>query len=42
MTLLATALLGFDTDDNIVAVIGGAPTAGVVDVEVEFTINNDG
>lgn len=42
VTLLATALLGFDTDDNIVAAIAGTPTAGIVDVEVEYTINNDG
>lgn len=43
VTLLASALLGHDVDGNITATIAGTPTGGgPVDLEVEFTINNDG
>lgn len=42
ITLIATGSLGVDADTTIVAVIAGTPTAGTIDVEVEFTVNNDG
>lgn len=40
-TLVATGSLGVDVDTEITATTGGVPTAGTMDVEVEFTINND-
>src|SRR5262245_24173904 len=42
LTLAATALLGVDVDTNLTATVGGVPTGGgVVDIEVEFAVNND-
>lgn len=41
ITLIATASLGIDADTELVAVIAGTPSAGTLDVEIEFTINND-
>lgn len=42
VTLIATASLGIDTDaTEIVAVIAGTPSAGTIDVECEYTVNND-
>ena len=42
VTLIATGTLGCDTATDIVGVVAGTPTAGTVDLEVEFTVNNDG
>lgn len=41
-TLLGVAALGVDVDTVITATTGGTPTSGTLDVEVEFTVNNDG
>lgn len=41
ITLISTGSLGVDADTTIVAVIAGTPTAGTIDVEVEYTVNND-
>lgn len=41
MTLVATGSLGVDVDTTITATTAGTPTAGTIDVEVEFTVNND-
>lgn len=42
VALIATATLGVDVDTAITATVAGTPTAGTVDLEVEFTVNNDG
>lgn len=39
--LVATGTLGADADTVITATVAGTPTAGVADVEVEYTVNND-
>jgi hypothetical protein len=41
VTLIATATLFPDADTVITATTAGTPTAGVLDVEVEFTVDND-
>lgn len=41
VTLIATGTLGVDVDTTIVGVVAGTPTAGTVDLEVEFTVDND-
>jgi hypothetical protein len=41
ITLIATATLFPDADTVITATVAGTPTAGTVDVEVEFTVDND-
>ncbi len=41
VTLIATGTLGVDVDTEITATVAGTPTAGTVDIEVEFTVNND-
>lgn len=42
ITLLGVASLGIDTGGTeIVAVIAGGPASGVLDAEVEYTVNND-
>src|SRR5262245_3899734 len=41
VTLIGSALLGADVDTVVVAVIAGTPSAGTLDVEVEFTVDND-
>lgn len=41
VTLIATGTLNMSADTVIVGVIAGTPTAGTVDFEVEFTIDND-
>jgi hypothetical protein len=40
-TLVATGTLGVDADTVITATVAGTPTAGIADVEVEFTVDND-
>ncbi len=42
VTLIATGTLGVDADTVITCTTAGTPTAGVVDVEVEYTVANDG
>lgn len=42
MTLVATGSLGVDVDTVVTATTAGTPTAGTIDVEVEYTVNNDG
>lgn len=42
ITLIATATLFPSVDTVVTATIGGVPTSGVVDVEYEYTVNNDG
>lgn len=42
VTLIATGTLGVDADTTITATVAGTPTAGTVDVEIEYTVNNDG
>jgi len=42
VTLIATGTLGVDADTVITATVGGTPTAGVVDIEIEYTVANDG
>lgn len=42
MTLVATGSLGVDVDTTITATTAGTPTAGTIDVEIEYTVNNDG
>lgn len=42
VTLIGGAALGCDVDTVITATTAGTPTSGTLDVEVEFTINNDG
>ena len=37
-----TGTLGVDADTVITCTTAGTPTAGVVDVEVEYTVANDG
>ena len=41
ITLIATGALGVDVDTVLTATIAGTPTAGTMDVEVEFTVDND-
>lgn len=41
VTLIAIGSLGVDVDTDIVGVVAGTPTAGTVDLEVEYTVNND-
>lgn len=42
VTLLGVATLGIDTaGTEIIAAVTGVPTAGTVDFEVEYTVNND-
>lgn len=41
VALIATGTLGVDVDTELAAVIAGTPTAGTLDVEVEYTVNND-
>lgn len=41
VTLIATGTLGVDVDTDIVGVVAGTPTAGTVDLEIEYTVNND-
>jgi hypothetical protein len=41
IALLATGALGVDVDTDIVAVIAGTPTAGTLDVEVEYTVPDE-
>lgn len=41
VTLIATGALGVDADTVLTATIAGSPTAGTLDVEVEFTVPND-
>jgi hypothetical protein len=41
IALIASAAVGIDVDTELVAVIAGGPASGTLDVEVEFTINND-
>lgn len=41
-TLVATGTLGVDVDTTVVAVISGTPTSGTTDIELEYTVNNDG
>lgn len=42
VALIATATLFPDVDTVITATTAGTPTSGVLDVEIEFTVNNDG
>lgn len=42
VTLIATGALGLSADTVLTATVAGNPTAGVLDVEVEFTVENDG
>lgn len=42
VTLIATGTLGVDVDTVITATVGGTPAAGVVDIEIEYTVANDG
>jgi hypothetical protein len=42
VTLIAGATLFPDADTVITATVAGTPTAGTLDVEVEFTVDNDG
>jgi hypothetical protein len=39
--LIATGTLGVDADTVITATVAGTPTAGIADVEVTFTVDND-
>ncbi len=41
VTLIATGTLGVDVDTTITATVGGTPSAGTVDIEIEYTVNND-
>lgn len=41
-TLVATGSLGVDVDTTVTATTGGVPTSGIMDIEVEYTVNNDG
>ena len=41
ISLIATGSLGVDVDTVLTATIAGTPTAGTMDVEVEYTVNND-
>ena len=41
MALIASAAVGIDVDTVLTATIAGTPTAGTIDVEIEFTVNND-
>jgi hypothetical protein len=41
VTLIATGTLNMSADTVIVGVIAGTPTAGTVDFEIEYTVNND-
>ena len=41
-TLLGAASLGVDADTTVSVVISGTPTAGTTDIELEYTVNNDG
>jgi hypothetical protein len=41
VTLIGGATLLPDVDTVITATIAGTPTSGTLDVEVEFTVNND-
>jgi hypothetical protein len=41
VTLIATGTLNMSADTVIVGVVAGTPTAGVVDFEVEYTVDND-
>lgn len=41
ITLIATGALGMSADTALTATIAGTPTAGTLDVEVEYTVNND-
>lgn len=41
ITLIATGSLGVDVDTILTATIAGTPTAGTMDVEVEFTVDTD-
>lgn len=41
IALIATGSLGVDVDTVLTATIAGTPTAGTMDVEVEYTVNND-
>lgn len=42
ITLIATGALGVDVDTVVTATIAGTPSAGTMDVEFEYTVNNDG
>lgn len=42
VALIATATLFPDADTVITATIAGSPTSGTLDVEVFFTVDNDG
>lgn len=39
--LIASAAMLLDVDTELVAVISGTPTSGVVDIEVEFTVPDE-
>src|SRR5882724_7502131 len=41
VTLIATGTLNMSADTVIVGVVAGTPTAGTVDFEVEYTVDND-
>jgi hypothetical protein len=41
VTLIATGTLNMSADTVIVGVIAGTPTAGTVDFEIEYTVDND-
>lgn len=40
-TLLGVGSLGVDVDTELAAIVAGGPASGVLDVEVEYTVNND-
>lgn len=42
VTLIGGAALGVDVDTIITATAAGTPTSGVLDVEVLYTVDNDG
>lgn len=42
IALIAVATLGCDADTIVTATIAGTPTLGTMDVEIEYTVNNDG
>lgn len=42
VTLIATGTLALAADTAITATVAGAPTAGVADIQVEYTVANDG
>ncbi|MGY2995457.1 hypothetical protein [Mesorhizobium sp. URHB0026] len=41
VALIATGTLNMSADTVIVGVVAGTPTAGTVDFEIEYTVDND-